>query len=162
PEQGSGYGGKKLLRDTHESGTDPEARLYKKSTAEEAKPSDLGHFAMENRHGLVMKSCVTLSGTREEREADLAMLTCLVSARQGKRKPGEEFGPVTVGGDMGYQEEKFIQGLRKLQMVPHIAEHETNAQWRNWLTASERAHPGFAISQAKRKLIETLFGWIKC
>jgi len=161
PERGSGYGGKKLLRDTHESGTDPEARLYKKSTAGEAQPSYLGHLVTENRHGLVMKSCVTLSGTREERAAALAMLTRLVTERQAKRKPGEEFGAVTVGGDKGYQEEKFIQGLRELQVVPHIAEYETNAQWPNWLTASEREHSGFAISQAKRKLIEARFGWIK-
>ena len=162
PERGSGSKGKKLLRDTHESGTDPEARLYKKSRAGEAQPSYLGHWVMENRHGLVRKSCVTLSGTREEREAALTMLTRLVSERQAKRKPGEEFGPVTVGGDKGYQEEKFIQGLRNLQMVPHIAEYERNAQWPNWLTASEREDPGFAISQAQRKLIETLFGWIQC
>jgi len=161
PERGSGSKGKKLLRDTHESGTDPEARLYKKSTAGEAKPSYLGHLVMENRNGLVMKSCVTLSGTREEREAALAMLTRMVTERRTKRKPGEEFGPVTVGGDKGYQEEKFIQGLRELQVIPHIAEYETNVRWPNWLTASERDHPGFAISQGRRKRIETLFGWIK-
>src|SRR5713226_4247800 len=135
PERGSGSKGKKLLRDTHESGTDPEARLYKKSTAGEARPSYLGHLVMENRHGLVMKSCVTLSGTREEREAALAMLTRLVSRGQAKRKAGEAFGPVTVGGDKGYQEEKFVQGLRDLQVIPHIAEYQTNAQWPNWLTA---------------------------
>jgi transposase len=161
PERGSGSKGKKLLRDTHESGSDPEARLYKKSAAGEAQPSYLGHLVMENRNGLVMKSCVTLSGTREEREAALAMLTCVLSERRRKRKPGEELGAVTVGGDKGYQEEKFIQGLRDLQVIPHIAEYETNAHWANWLTASEREDPGFATSQAKRKLIETLFGWIK-
>src|ERR1700693_2397808 len=88
PERGSGYGGKKLLRDTHESGTDPEARLYKKSTAGGAKPSYLGHLVMENRSGLVMKSSVTFSGTREEREAAMAMLTRMVTERRAKRKPG--------------------------------------------------------------------------
>ena len=33
PSQGTGTRGKKLLRDTHESKTDPQARLYKKSAA---------------------------------------------------------------------------------------------------------------------------------
>src|SRR5919108_885738 len=33
PTKGSGSRGEVLLRDTHESSTDPEARLYKKSTA---------------------------------------------------------------------------------------------------------------------------------
>jgi len=162
PARGSGSKGKKLLRDTHESKTDAEARLYKKSAAREARPSYLGHLVMENRNGLVMKSCVTLSGTREEREAALLMLTRMVREREAKRKAGEKLGQMTVGADTAYQEEKFIQALRKLQMVPHIAEYQENAQWPNWLTASEREDPGFAISQNKRKRIESLFGWIKC
>src|SRR5713226_9623352 len=160
PERGSGSGGQKLLRDTHESGTDPEARLYKRSAAGEAKPSYLGHVVMENRHGLVVKSGVTASGTREERKAALEMVTQIVQHVRAKQKPGEEVGAITVGGDKGYQEETFIQGLRELQVIPHIAEYETNPQWPNWLTAQEREHPGFAISQGKRKLVEKIFGWI--
>jgi transposase len=161
PERGSGTGGQKLLRDTHESGTDPEARLYKRSAAGEAKPSYLGHVVMENRHGLVVKSRVTASGTREERKAALEMVTKIVQQVRAKQKPGEAVGAITVGGDKGYQEEGFIQGLRELQVIPHIAEYETNPQWPNWLTAREREDPGFAISQGKRKLVEKIFGWIK-
>ena len=161
PERGSGTGGQKLLRDTHESGTDPEARLYKRSAAGEAKPSYLGHVVMENRHGLVVKSEVTASGTREERKAALEMVTRIVQRVRAKQKPGEQVGAITVGGDKGYQEETFIQGLRELQVIPHIAEYETNPRWPNWLTAQEREHPGFAISQGKRKLVEKIFGWIK-
>src|SRR5579863_3740003 len=68
PEQGSGRRGEKLLRDTHESKTDPEARLYKKSAAGEVKPAFIGHLVMENRSGLVRKPCVTEAGTRQERD----------------------------------------------------------------------------------------------
>jgi transposase len=161
PERGSGTGGQKLLRDTHESGTDPEARLYKRSAAGEAKPSYLGHVVMENRHGLVVQSKVTESGTREERKAALEMVTRIVQHVRAKQKPGAEVGAITVGGDKGYQEQTFIQGLRELQVIPHIAEYKTNPQWPNWLTAREREHPGFAISQGKRKLVEKIFGWIK-
>ena len=161
PERGSGTGGQKLLRDTHESGTDPEARLYKRSAAGEAKPSYLGHVVMENRHGLVVKSRVTESGTREERKAALEMVTRIVQQVRAKQKPGAAVGAITVGGDKGYQEQTFIQGLRELQVIPHIAEYKTNPQWPNWLTAQEREHPGFAISQGKRKLVEKIFGWIK-
>jgi transposase len=74
PAQGTGSGGRKLLRDTHESSTDPEARLYKKSTAGESKPSYLGHVMVENRNGLVVAACATQSSTTAEREAALAML----------------------------------------------------------------------------------------
>jgi len=71
---GTGWGGSKLLRDTHESQTDPEARLYKKSSAGQAEPSYLGHVVIENRHGLVVAACATQSSTTAEREAALEML----------------------------------------------------------------------------------------
>jgi len=159
PEQGSGRGGKKLLRDTHESKTDPESRLYKKSTAGEAKPGYLGHLVMENRSGLVMKPCVTEAGTRQERGAALQMLAELVREIRAKRNAEEPSGAVTVGGDKGYQEQDFIEGVRNLGVTPHIAEYERNR--RNWLTASEREDLGFRISQRKRKLVEKIFGWLK-
>jgi transposase len=158
PEQGSGRGGEKLLRDTHESETDPEARLYKKSAAGEAKPGYLGHVVMENRNGLVMKPCVTEAGTRQERDAALRMLTEMLDEIRAKRKAGEAIGPITGGGDKGYHEEDFIEGLRKLSAIPHITEYENRR--RSCLTASEREGVGFKISQSKRKLVEKIFGWM--
>src|SRR5437879_7178087 len=71
PERGTGSGGRQTLRDTHESRTDPEARLYKRSAAGEARPSYLGHLVMENRNGLIVKSCVTQSGTRDRKSTRL-------------------------------------------------------------------------------------------
>ncbi len=79
--------GRKLLRDTHQSKTDPEARLFKRSGAAEAKPSYLGHVLTENRHGLVVEAMVSESGQRAEREAALSMLGKL------RRR-----GPATLGG----------------------------------------------------------------
>lgn len=156
PEKGSGCRGKKLLRDTHESKTDVEARLYKKSGASESRPSYLGHVLIENRQGLVVGACATQSSTTAEREAALAMLD------QRERKPqGSEVPKVTLGADKLYQEEKFIVGLRQRKIVPHVAEYESNDRWPNWLTEEERNHPGFAISQKKRKLVEKVFGWGK-
>ncbi len=74
PEKGSGTGGKKLLRDTHESKSDPEARLFKKSAAGQSQPSFLGHLITENRNGLVMAALATPCATSAEREAALLML----------------------------------------------------------------------------------------
>jgi len=159
PEQGSGRGGKKLLRDTHQSETDPESRLYKKSLAGEAKPSYLGHVVMENRNGLVVKPGVTEAGKRHERDAALQMLREMLEQMRTNRKAGESPGTVTVGGDKGYQEQDFIEGLRTLSVRPHIAEYEKNRQ--NWLTVGEREEEGFRISQRKRKLVEKIFGWMK-
>ena len=161
PERGSGARGRKLLRDTHESSSDAESRLYKKSAAGAAQPSYLGHVVMENRNGLIVKPRVTESGTAEERQAALHMLREILGKRKNKKK-GEGAAEVTVGGDKGYQEKKFIQGLRRLGVVPHIAEYAKNTpQFPNCLTAEEREHLGFSTSQKKRKLIEKIFGWIK-
>ena len=149
------------MRDTHESRTDPEARLYKKSAAGEAKPSYLGHVVMENRNGLIVKPCVTQAGKREEPRAALAMLQRIVHRVRAKRPAGEEM-EITVGADKAYQEKGFIEGLRELGVIPHVAEYQRSLpQWPNCLTASEREHPGFGISQGQRKRIEKNFGWIK-
>lgn len=158
PERGSGYGGKKLLRDTHESGTDPDARLYKKSRVGEAKPSYLGHVLTENRNGLIVQACVTQSAARAERDAGLEMLRTIAR----KQQEDGTVESITLGADKAYQEEKFIDELRAMQVIPHIAEYEKESEhWPNWLTSSERGDSGYAISQQKRKLVEQVFGWIK-
>ena len=159
PERGTGSGGRLTLRDTHQSRTDPEARLYKRSRTAEAKPSFLGHLVMENRSGLIVKSMVTQSGTREEPQAALEMLREIIPRVKARHRERKE---ITVGADKGYQVQGFIAGLREMAVVPHVAEYDRDLpQWPNCLTASERAHPGFVISQLQRKRIEKIFGWIK-
>lgn len=141
-----------MLRDTHESKTDPEARLFRRSQAAGSRPSYLGHVITENRNGLVVAACVTQSGQRAEREAAATMLE---QVSDGKRK-------ITLGADKGYQEEHFIAGLRARQVAPHVAEYAVTSQhWPNWLRAEEREDPGFSQSQKKRKRVEQVFGWIK-
>ncbi len=152
PQRGTGARGRKLLRDTHESKTDPEARLFRRSQAAESRPSYLGHVITENRNGLVVAACVTQSGQRAEREAAASMLE---QVSDGTRR-------ITLGADKGYQEEHFIAGLRARQVVPHVAEYAvTSKHWPNWLRTEERQDPGFPQSQKKRKRVEQVFGWIK-
>src|SRR6202162_6485895 len=158
PEKGSGSKGKKLLRDTHESQSDPEARLFKKSAAGRAQPSFLGHLITENRNGLVMAALATPCATSAEREAALAMLD------QWGRSPGrvnQHTAAITLGADKLYQEKEFIAGLRERKVIPHVAEYEPNPHWPNWLSEPERQDPGYALSQRKRKLIEKVFGRAK-
>jgi transposase len=154
PTRGTGARGRKLLRDTHESTSDPQARLYKKSTAGEAKPSYLGHVIIENRNGLVVAACATQSSAKAEREAALAMLDA--------RGMGSGSRRITLGADKHYQEQKFIAALRQRNIAPHVAEYEKpSPQWPNFLTEAERNDAGRAISQKKRKLVEKVFGWAK-
>jgi transposase len=92
PSRGTGSGGAKLLRDTHESTTDPEARLYKKATAAAAVPAYLGHVLTENRNGLVVRALATQASTTAEREAALLMLDSI-------ERPGPN---TTLGADKGW------------------------------------------------------------
>src|ERR1700739_2525527 len=91
PDRGTGARGRKLLRDTHESTTDPEARLYRKSSSGVSVPSYLGHVITENRNGLVVAAMATQAGTREERRAAMKLLKRL---KRGRR--------MTLGGAQGY------------------------------------------------------------
>ena len=152
PKRGTGARGRKLLRDTHESKTDPEARLFRRSQAAESRPSYLGHVITENRNGLVVAACVTQSSTKAEREAGLQMLDGM------RRTAGKK---ITLGADKGFQEERFIAGLRGRGVVPHVAEYAPSKHLPNWLRAEERNDPGFVESQRKRKRVEQVFGWIK-
>ena len=151
PSRGTGARGRKLLRDTHESSTDPEAQLFKRAKAAEAVPSYLGHVITENRHGLVVAACATQASSKAEREAALQML------EQMKRRAST----ITLGADKGYQEEDFIAALRQRGVVPHVAEYTPSKHWKNWLREEERQSPGFRLSQLARKLVEKVFGWGK-
>src|SRR2546425_6589412 len=67
------FHGEKRGNETHQSTTDPEARLYKKSKGSEAKLSYLGHVLIENRHGLLVQTMLTQANGRAERDAGLLM-----------------------------------------------------------------------------------------
>ena len=162
--KGTGARGKKLLRDTHESSTDAEARLYSKGGP--SLPCYIGHAVTENRNGLVVAACVTTASKTAESEAALQMLDQM-EQQHPRPKEKEEEGKekadmaMTVGADKAYQNQKFIEGLRERNIVPHVSEYEPNPKWPNWLTEQERQDPGFPISQSKRKLVEKVFGWGK-
>jgi transposase len=148
---GTGARGKKLLRDKVESATDPDARLYSKGGPSE--PCYLGHVISENRNGIVMAACATKADKKAEPKAALQMLDKI-------RRPAAAT-EVTLGADKAYQTEEFIVGLRERKIVPHVAEYAPNPKFPNFLTEEERNHPGFGISQSKRKLVEKVFGWGK-
>lgn len=155
---GTGARGRKCLRDTHESKTDPQARLYKKNLGGEAKASYLGHVIIENRNGLVVAACATQASKTAEREAAVAMLDEMGLRPARPPRPEQR---VTLGADKSYQEQRFLQQLRERQVVPHVAEYTPSVHWPNFLTEVERHDPGFPLSQKKRKLVERVFGWGK-
>ena len=129
---------------THESTTDREARLFKKAKGQEAKLCYLGHVLMENRHGLVVDTRVTQATGTAERDAAAEML----QDRRG-----------TVGGDKAYDTRDFVQAARAAGVTPHVAQNQTNR--RSAIDGRTTRHPGYAISQTKRKRVEEIFGWGK-
>ncbi len=145
------------MRDKVGSKTDPDARLYKKASADKAVPSYQGHALTENRNGLVVAAEATLAATVAEREAAIRMLDQTVTPKD-KRNPEQK---ITLGADTQYQEEKFIEDLRQRDVAPHVSEYVEGNLGKNSLTKEERADERRAISQRKRKLIERVFGWSK-
>jgi transposase len=142
------FHGEKRSNQTHQSTTDAEARLYKKSKGSEAKLAYLGHLLMENRNGLVVEPRLTLASGRAEREAGVEMI-------QGRWGPGR----ITVGGDKNYDTEEWVKQVRGCGATPHVAQNNTHR--RSAVDARTTRHPGYAISQKKRKRIEEIFGWMK-
>ena len=76
------FHGEKRTNATHQSTTDPDARLYKKSAGSEAKLAYLGHLLTENRHGLLVKTHVTLATGTAEREAAFRMIQSKAGTKQ--------------------------------------------------------------------------------
>ncbi|SFW30157.1 transposase, IS4 family [Nitrosovibrio sp. Nv17] len=85
--------------DTHQSTTDDESRLYRKSHAASALPSNLGHVLTDNRHGLVVNVRASQSNGTAERDAAADMLRDL--GRAGRR--------VTVAADKAYDTRGFVK-----------------------------------------------------
>jgi len=130
---------------SHHSTTDLDARLARKGPGKEAKLSYAGHVLMENRNGMAVIGCVTLAEGRAEPKAALAMV---------EEIPGQH--RITLGGDKGYDSKELVQELRDHGVTPHLACKQTTI-----IDERTTRHPGYLISQQKRKRIEEIFGWLK-
>jgi hypothetical protein len=110
---------------------------------------------MENRSKLAVDTRLTQANGRAEREAALAMLAEL---------PGTH--PKSVGADKNFDTSEFVSGCREINVTPHVAqnvdEYDTKsgkrARRHSNIDARTTRHPGYALSQVARKMIETLFG----
>jgi transposase len=154
PPEGGGrnpevdFHGEKRLNQTHASTTDPEARLFRKGKGKEARLCFMGHVLMENRHGLIISPRLTAATGTAEREAAEAM----VEAVPGRHR-------ITVGGDKAYDTREFVQSLRALKAVPHVAQNCNGRK--SAIDGRTTRHPGYAVSQRLRKRVEEIFGWMK-
>lgn len=143
------FRGEKRTNATHESSTDPEAKLMRKGNGQPAKLSYGAHALMENRHGLLVDLAIT-DATLAEPKAVAALVDRRRQARQHLR---------TLGADKGYHTKAFVKLLRTRCIAPHIARLEKRVT--PGLDARTTRHAGYAVSQRKRKRIEEIFGWMK-
>ena len=141
--------GTRRRNDTHASVTDPEARLYRKSSGTAATLCFMGHVLTENRNGLIVDAELTTADGRAERDTAAEMLD-----RAPKRKRRR-----TVGGDRNYDTKDFVADARAAGFTPHVAQNTTRR--RSAIDGRTTRHAGYAISQQARKRVEEPFGWIK-
>lgn len=143
------FHGEKRSNQTHESKTDPEARLARKGDGKEAKLSYSGNLLIENRNGLIVDALAWEANGRAERDTALLMLEQL---------SGDH--PVTVGGDKGFDTREFVRECRHMQVTPHVAQNDGRPGG-SAIDQRTTRHEGYRISQRKRKRIEECFGWLK-
>ena len=141
------FRGEKRRNDTHQSTTDPEARLARKRNGKEAKLSYSAHALMENRHGLLVDLRVAEASGLAERRVALEMLD--------DNLPGEQ--RITLGADKGYHTRDFVRDCRDRNVTPHVASKAKHSA----LDKRTTRPPGYSISQRVRKRVEEIFGWTK-
>ncbi len=143
------FRGERRSNDTHQSTTDPEARLARKSNAAAAKLCYTGHLLMEHRNALIVDAELTEATGYAERATALEMLERLPPMTRRR----------TVAGDKGYDSAAFVAEVRELGFTPHVAPNTTRQ--RSTIDGRTTRHRGHATSQRIRKRIEEPFGWMK-
>jgi transposase len=146
------FRGEKRSNATHRSVTDPDARLVRKTNHGAAFLGYQASVLMENRHGLIVQTDVRPPSYHAERDAALEMLSLLPPSPWRR----------TVGADKGYDAPDFIAGVRQLGFTPHVSPNPARyKRGRTPIDQRTTRHPGFEVSQRKRKLVEEGFGWQK-
>lgn len=143
------FHGEKRSNDTHESTTDPDARLARKSGGHEAKLAYCGNVMIENRNGLVVDTELLQCNGTAERDAAMMM---------AERVEGAE--RITLAADKGYDTKDFVSEMRGMNVTPHVSQNTKRAGG-SAIDGRTTRHGGYQVSQRKRKRIEEVFGWIK-
>lgn len=144
------FHGQKRSNATHQSTTDPDARLLRKGKGKEAKLVFMGHALMENRNGLLVDFQVSEATGTAERDAVPELLD---------RARARRFRPKTLGADKNYDTRACVQELRQRKVTPHVAQNTSGR--RSAIDQRTTRHAGYRVSQRIRKRVEEIFGWMK-
>ena len=144
------FHGQTRRNDTHQSTTDPDARLYKKAVGREAKLGYLAHLLTENRHGFIIDTAVTAASGTAERDAAIVMLGELPLTTRH----------LTVAADKAYDTRAWVAAVRQMRITPHVVQNEFGSGG-SAIDARTTRHAGYRWSHRKRQLVEQAFGWLK-
>jgi transposase len=144
------FRGERRSNATHQSATDPEARLAKKGPGKEARLCYSANALMENRNTLLIDLRVEPADGFAERRAAITMLD--------ENLPGNR--RITVAADRGYDTQGFVASCRTLRVTPHVARNLARPGG-SALDGRTMRHRGYAVSQWIRKQVEEAFGWMK-
>jgi transposase len=144
------FHGQKRSNATHQSTTDPDARLFRKGKGKEARLTFMAHALMENRNGLLVDFQVTTATGTAERE----LAVRLVDEAEQRR-----FRPKTLGADKNYDTRECVAQLRRRHVTPHVAQNTSGRS--SAIDGRTTRHVGYTLSQRVRKRVEEIFGWMK-
>jgi len=171
----NGFGdfrGTKRSNETHESATDPDARLYRKGRGQEAKLSYVAHAMMENRNGMVVDFDLSEASGRAEREAGVQFVDrererrekrerkARKKQKQAQRRRSKKGRRMTLAADKAYDTRDFVRACRERRVTPHVAQFQYEGR-RSAIDRRTTSRPSYRMSQRARLLIEKVFGWIK-
>jgi transposase len=143
------FRGERRSNDTHQSTTDEDARLARKSQGHESKLAYCGNVLIENRNGLVVDTELLQCNGTAERDAALLMAERLEGTQR-----------VTMAADKGYDTQDFVREMRDMNVTPHVAQNH-NRNGGSAIDGRTTRHAGYKVSQQKRKRVEEVFGWLK-
>lgn len=144
------FHGEKRSNATHQSTTDPEARLLRKGKGKEAKLVFMGHALMENRNGMLVDFQVSEATGKAERDAVPELID---------RAKERQFHPTTLGADKNYDTRDCVKDLRTRKVTPHVTQNTSGR--RSAIDGRTTRHEGYRVSQRIRKRVEEIFGWMK-
>jgi hypothetical protein len=124
------FHGEKRSNGTHQSTTDPQARLFRKGKGKEARLVFMAHALMENRNGMLTDFQVTEATGTAERE----VAPVLVDQVRERR-----FHPKTLGGDKNYDTRDCVADLREFGVTPHVC----NGRFLSHSNGRKLSHPGW-------------------
>jgi IS5 family transposase len=142
------FKGTKRSDQTHESRSDPDAKLLRKGKGQESMLCHLGHVLVDSVTGIVKTCRVTkacgLGGNAE-------VLAALEMAGEHMSK-GQ-----TLVADRGYDQKAFVSGLRELGIRAHPRAKSADST----LDGRTTKKPSYEASMKRRYIVEPVFGWIE-